>query len=482
MTEKLENAMPNEQSEAEAQQEELKISAESDLSLDEPNHLEEVDFEGTESGVVEDAEGEAAEQSEASESENLAPNEIFEDAPCELQEGGKRKKRKKRRKIDEYTLENDIKYRGPLSYMHLRMLAWAFFIIAQIGVLLSIGAKLDANLGGKLGQFPDILKMASDIMMPLFLMATFATILNGSKTFKSMLILYGGISVAVYLLFILVHEHYLAELFAFVLDTDRNSAIDVVDALLSSSTQGGYLAFNIFIDLFLCTLLAFGLIYRPKKYFQGNKIVWFRLLALVPILYEVASFTLKLLGAFGTIRIPVYIFPLLTTKPPMTFVVFVVISLFIKLRERIYRKRGKTHEQYNEFLQTKANSWQFAKFAAIIMVVAGILDLIIHVGLTIAVAMTEISVATTEEAATSLTLLAEQAVLEAGVGGSDPLIVAAPIILLFSYTRKHKKSMLGLVIPAVAIVLILFIYLEGLTIMLRQVGSLSSLIDKFIGE
>lgn len=483
MTEELENIMPNEQNESDVQQEELRIPAESDLSLEEPNHLEEVDFEGTESGVVEDVEGEDVKQPEAPASENLATkDEICEGEPCELQEGGKRKKRKKRRKIDEYTLENDIRYRGPLSYMHLRMLAWAFLIIAQIGVLLSLGARFDANLGGKLGMFPDVLKMASDIMMPLFLMATFATILNGSKTFKSMLILYGGISVVIYLLFILAHEHYLAEFAAFVLETDRKSAIAVVDALLVSNTQSGYLAFNIFIDLFLCTLLAFGLIYRPKKYFQGKKIVWFRLLALVPILYEIASFTLKLLSAFGTIRISPYLFPLLTTKPPMTFVVFVVISLFIKMRERIYRKRGKTHEQYNEFLQTKANSWQFAKFAAIIMVVAGILDLIIHVALTIAVAMTEINVETTEEAATSLALLAEQAVLEAGVGGSGPLIVAAPIILLFSYTRKHKKSMLGLIIPVVAIVVILFIYLEGLTIMAKQVGSLSALLEKFIGE
>ena len=72
--------------------------------------------------------------------------------------------------------------------------------------------------------------------------------------------------------------------------------------------------------------------------------------------------------------------------------------------------------------------------------------------------------------------------MEAGVGGSAPLIVAAPIILLFSYTRKHKKSMIGLIIPAVAIVVILFIYLEGLTIMMKQAGSLSNLIEKLIGE
>ena len=135
--------------------------------------------------------GEPAPANDVADAEGL--DTVQEDAD----ENPVEKKRRKRRKIDEYTLENDIKYRGPLSYLHLRMLAWAFLIIAQIGVLLSLGARFDANLGGKLGMLPDVLKMASDIMMPLFLMATFATILNGSKTFKSMLILYGGISVVI---------------------------------------------------------------------------------------------------------------------------------------------------------------------------------------------------------------------------------------------------------------------------------------------
>ena len=455
MTEELEKIMPNEQNESDVQQEELRIPAESDLPLDEPNHLEEVDFEGTEFGVVEDAEGEAVKQPEAPASENLAPNEICAGEPCELQEGGKRKKRKKRRKIDEYTLENDIRYRGPLSYMHLRMLAWAFLIVAQIGVLLSIGAKLDSNLGGKLGMFPDVLKMASDIMMPLFLMATFATILNGSKTFKSMLILYGGISIVVYLLFILAHEHYLAEFAAFVLETDRASAIAVVDALLVSNTQSGYLAFNIFIDLFLCTLLAFGLIYRPKKYFQGNKIVWFRLLALVPILYEIASFTLKLLSAFGTIRISPYLFPLLTTKPPITFLVFIGLSIFVKNRELMFLRRGKTREEYSMFLKTNTNSLHFSISASIFMIVAALLDLILYfvIGL-------------------SLTVIGEDDTIvrdgmviaqNMGFGRSVSLLLVVPFIMLFSYTRVHKPSSsnVDIIIPLVGIMIFAVCYVEG---------------------
>ena len=31
------------------------------------------------------------------------------------------------------TLENDINYKAPLSYRYLRIIAWIFIIIAQIG-------------------------------------------------------------------------------------------------------------------------------------------------------------------------------------------------------------------------------------------------------------------------------------------------------------------------------------------------------------
>ena len=42
------------------------------------------------------------------------------------------------------------------------------------------------------------------------------------------------------------------------------------------------------------------------------------------------------------------------------------------------------------------------------------------------------------------------------------LVFLAPVVLLFSYTRKPKYPWLGLVFPAAAICLILLIYIEGI--------------------
>ncbi len=137
----------------------------------------------------------------------------------------KKKRRRKRKRIDEYSLENDIRFRGPLSYRVLRILAWAFLTIAQVGTLLALGAKFDAGLASKVGTLPSYLKMASNIMMPLFLIATFATILNGSRSFKSMLMFYGGASILFYLLFIFFHEHFAASIVAFIMETDIATAV-----------------------------------------------------------------------------------------------------------------------------------------------------------------------------------------------------------------------------------------------------------------
>ena len=49
-----------------------------------------------------------------------------------------------------------------------------------------------------------------------------------------------------------------------------------------------------------------------------------------------------------------------------------------------------------------------------------------------------------------------------GFGGSVGLIFLAPLVLLFSYTRRPKNPMLDLLIPAAGIALILLAYLEGI--------------------
>ena len=104
--------------------------------------LEEVQ-DGNQEPAVEGAPAEdALEEGELAEG---TPNEDVVASQEEVQ-NGKKRKRRKRRKIDEYTLENDIRYRGPLSYRWLRIFAWLFLILSQVGMLLALGGQLDAGL------------------------------------------------------------------------------------------------------------------------------------------------------------------------------------------------------------------------------------------------------------------------------------------------------------------------------------------------
>ena len=447
--------------------------------------IEETSAEGTE--VVETPVEESPEGTETDETHaetagegNTAetPAETEEEEDDKKRKKSKRKKGKKRRKkvkFYEITEENDIKYRGPLSYRHLRIAGWVFCVVAQIATVLTLVAKANPD-GPQYGVARETLSSFGAMMMPLLLIATFATILNGSKSFKSMLTIYGGASVLFYVVFILAHERYIGNSVAAVLGTDHASAIQIIDSILTNSTATGYVAFNIFIDLFLCTLLAFFLLYTPKKVFVGKKLIWFRLMAALPILYEIASFTLKLLTAYGVIVLTPYLFPLLTTKPPMTFLVFVVISFYLKVRERIYRKKGGTHEQYEAFLKTNSNSWRFSKFTALVLFVAGIVDIIIYFILSLSMTLHGLDVLSSfgieqqEEVIRGTVMYAVQVVEQVGVGSCGTLIFVAPFILLFSYTRRHKNPKIDTLLPLVAIAIIAILYLEGIYHFILKAG------------
>ena len=226
--------------------------------------------------------------------------------------------RRKRKKIDEYNENNDIKYRGPLSYRHLRAAAWGCLILAHIGIIFNIIGKIDSNLGNDLFVAREILRYFYGLMMPLFLIAAFAVILNGTLNFKNLLLFYGGLSVLFYVAFVFIHERYLVGTFQNLFNLSYKQATEGIDDLIRLFVKSDTLTFNIFMDLFMCTSLAFFMIYKPKKLFRGKRIIIFRLLSILPILFEIGSFTLKFLSSLKLISLSAYVYPLLTTKPRLS--------------------------------------------------------------------------------------------------------------------------------------------------------------------
>ena len=128
-------------------------------------------------------------------------------------------------------------------------------------------------------------------------------------------------------------------------------------------------------------------------------------------------------------------------------------SLYIKTRELRFRRHGKTHEEYKAFLNTNKNSWDFSRFLAIALVVIALVDMAILLLVT-----ARETVGMTEE--TFMNDYYPTAVIM-GFGNSFVLIFLAPLVLLFSYTRKPKNAMIGMLVPVSSFALIMLLYLEA---------------------
>lgn len=358
---------------------------------------------------------------------------------------------KNRRRIHEITSENDIKYRGALTYRHLRIIGWLCFALGEIGMFMSVAMKINSALPASYPVFINVFDFIYGLAMPCFLLANFSIILNVKDAYKKLLVRFGALTAAVFAAFFIVFEHFGMGIGAAYLGS-RAEARELVDTLLQGS--GGYIAFNFFLDLLLCTLFMFFLNYVPKKVFVGKKLIVFRLFAVLPILYEALSVVLKILSSVGKIKISIYLCPFLTTKPPVMFVVFIVLALFLKLRERKFIKNGKTKEDYAEFLTTNANSLRFSIFTAVSFVIAGIADLVLLIVIS---ALVTGAGGYGEEQFVPVMMT----VSGWGFGGSVMLLVLAPVVMLFSYTRIPNNQKYDIFVPAGGVALLMLVFLEG---------------------
>ena len=364
----------------------------------------------------------------------------------------------KRRKLHEVSISEDIGYRGPLSYLHFQMFGWLCIVLTAVSVMMALGAKLDENLAKETAGLSGILAYVTDLSLPFLLIANFSKILNNSEGYKKQLIKNGAAALAIFAVSTGVFFRYVVGTTG-KLVTDPEDVLPFMTQLFRTASPGGFVAFNLFIDLFLCTLFMFFLNARPKRVLTGKKVLILRVLVLLPLAWEAASWILKWKSAQGSITLPFWSFPLLTVKPPVTFVVFMLLALHMKTRELRFCRHGRSHEEYLAFLKTNRNSFHFSVFLAVILVLAALADFIILLVLM-------------GYQAGSLTTLADEvetrfgefsrAAIAVGFGGAVPLLFVAPFVLLYSYTKEPANRKISMLIPAVGMVLILIVVFEGI--------------------
>lgn len=367
----------------------------------------------------------------------------------------------------ERTSANDIRYRGPLSYRHLTIMGWLCISCKVLDVLTSLGISLDPNQPDWFYALHNVTGVLGYFALPLFLLANFAIILDKKKTYKQQLMKYGGLSLAVVVIFVILKEHNLVGVYTAALG-DRAQANKLITDALWESAVSGSLIFNLFIDLFLCTLFMFFLEYVPQNHFQGKKLRLFRAMALIPVLYEVGALAVRIRIALVDEKPPYLIYPFLTTKPFMSFILFIILALHIKLEGVRFEKNGKTEAEFEAYTQTNAHSLRFSIFTSIMIAVTSVLDFVLYTySITLlsylgaGIDLNAEFTAETEQKLYGMLPLAEKVVGAWKIGTHWPMLLLIPVVLLFSYTRRCKNNKIDTLIPAGGVLLALLVGIEG---------------------
>ena len=387
--------------------------------------------------------------------ENIVKEEETTDSLDKKEKVSKEKKHRKRPRLHEITAENDMKFRGKLSYRHFRIIGWLLLVLGQIGLFLKINTYINDSPMAY-GILPQILCLLDDLMPPLFLIAAFSLILFVRDGYRKLIILYSGFALLFGIGFAFVYWHYIVgTLVAF----SPSQGKFLAETLIFLISGNGYFAFNIFIDLLLCALLMFFVNYTPKAHFKGKKIFIFRLFSLIPILYEIGSISLKISCSLGKITLSPFTYPFLTTKAPMAFIIFVALTLFIKLREKHFLKHGKTHEDYKKFQATNTNSFHVSLFLSITIAISAIIDFFLLVLVTTLLVQS----VNDAEVVVDATYVAKQTEMayKWGFGKTFPLLFIIPLIMFFDYHKTYKNKLIDIIIPVVGVGLVAFTYLEG---------------------
>ena len=374
--------------------------------------------------------------------ENEVKNEqVLEEKPKKLP----RKERKAQKIRNEVLSETDIKFCGPLSYRGLRIIAWIALAVGQLFMVNSISTHfLSMNFLGDVGG--NIVNFVGGLATPLFIIASFGLVLSNKRKVTNFVILYGGAYIALGVGLCLAYKHYIEGFLATITSTPVTN--ELVGNFFANKVN-----VNVFADLFAFSAFVFFLNYNPKlKVFSGKRIYIFRAFMALPIIFILTSYVFKILSGFEMIVMPFYAIPFLTTKSPVVFILFVLASVWIKNRGRIYKKKyGISSEEYNKYLSTNRNSLSFSKHLSyLIAVVGGIEFFVILVISTILI----LNGAAAEEATAFINLLS--------LGDCSVMIFVIPFIMLYSYSRDYKDTRIDMMIPLGGIALTVFIYIESI--------------------
>jgi len=343
--------------------------------------------------------------------------------------------------------------------LHLRIFAWGFMVLSQMGSIMCFFGLIQTIFQSM--NTKDVSSSATNpplsplytagfyfsflqyCMMPLILIANFSEVFRDRKTMISSLRMYGGGTIGVFLVFLFVYLRYAVRLLMRITGLPFSAASAIVDGFLSRLFTS-FRQLNFFVDLFICSLIAFFILYKPKKFFQGKKIHIFRSFVIIPFLWSIVGYILLGLNKEGTV-IPGPFLTLLPLKPPMFLLAYTCLVLYLKKKERHFFKSGKPEEEYDKEFLSPQSVKSFSVFASVTLGMCSLIDLII------------------------IFADSNETLQRIGFGDSSLMFLVIPIIIFFDFSKGLKNSLTSVIIPVVAVVLIVVMWIEAIYWLLADV-------------
>ena len=363
--------------------------------------------------------------------------------------------RLKRREVANH---DDIRYLGPLSYRAFEILGWLCIVLSVAVVALVLISNVKASAGSEQSLPLRILPYAARMSALFLVIAGISRAMRGSGEYRQQLLTYLGLAGIVAAGSALVFQHTVMAVIG-RLFLEPKQVMPLLEKSLADITGNGFIAYNVFVDIFLCILLFFFVNVRPKHVFTGRWTLVLRACAALPVAYAVACLCLKCRSVCDKTALPFWCFPILTVKPVTFYGLFLFLAIYVKRKEIQFCRDGQTYEACQASLGTRRNSLRFGIVLAIALAVAAIVDNLLQYG-----AAQLLLKSRAPEGADALAW-GLQAAKRIGFGGDSlVLLVAAPFMLLYSFNRVPKWRIFSVLAPLLAIALAILLWRGSLNV------------------
>lgn len=256
------------------------------------------------------------------------------------------------------------------------------------------------------------LRMGAHLSVGFFCLSTFTSIMKDTKDIKKFIIsnlikivIYYAVTIVILKVILdgLLRNFFISKMQQAKIKNERVEKIfnDLVDKLMNLFLS--FLSmFNTFLEEFVFGAIYIFLFNKPKR-FTKKKMIYFRLLVIIPILYIIVSLVLRGLHNAPIIKLNAYVLSLLLGSKITIYIFFISTLSIIKYLSLKYEVFDKENE-INPRVFTKIGSRCFS--------ILGIIELIIGLFL--------------------------PSWSKYGIGGTYLLILCAPIMTLYDYKKNYQ--------------------------------------------